>query len=228
MGALGESRKEPRLPDQTTLSDPPRPTADPLPETGSEEHVSGRKRLGWLLRNTKLWIVALVLLALAAGLAVASVSLFTSSSANPQNTFTAGALSHSNSKEGAAILTATGMVPGETETGRVTIENTGDASGKFRLSKSNLTDTPGPNGGKLSEVLRLKVVDTTGIPRTIYYGAYNAMPSISLGTWDQDEQHTYEFRVTFPEGGVPPSATTGDNAYQGSSTKIQFNWDATS
>jgi len=169
-----------------------------------------------------------VLLALAAGLAVASVSLFTSSSANPGNTITAGALSHSNSKDGAAILTASGMVPGETETGRVTIENTGDVSGKFRLSTSNLSDTPGPNGGKLSEVLRLKIVDRTRSLRTIYNGPYDAMPSIDLGAWEKDEQHTYEFRVTFPEGGVPPSATTGDNAYKGSATKIQFNWDATS
>ena len=216
------------MPDQTTLSESPRPATEPLAEATSEEHVSGSKRLRWLIRQTKVWIVALVLLALAAGLAVASVSLFTSSSANPENTFTAGALSHSNSKEGAAILTAPGMVPGETVTGGVTIKNTGDASGEFRLSKSNLTDTPGPNGGKLSQVLKLKVVDTTGIPRTIYYGAYNAMPSTSLGTWDEDEQHTYEFRVRFPEGGVPASATTGDNAYQGSSTQIQFNWDATS
>ena len=216
------------MPDQTTLSDPPRPATDPLPETASDEHVSGGKRLRWLFRNTKMWIVALVLLALAAGLAVASVSLFTSSSANADNTFTAGALSHSNSKEGAAILTASGMVPGDTETGRVTIQNTGDVSGKFRLSKSNLSDTPGPNGGKLSQVLRLKIVDSTRTARTIYNGALNAMPSIYLGTWEADEQHTYSFTVTFPNGGTPPSATTGDNAYQGSSTKVQFNWDATS
>ena len=216
------------MPDQTTLSDPPGPTSEPLSEAAADEHVSGGKRLKWLFRNTKLWIVALVLLVLAAALAVASVSLFTSSSANPENTFTAGALSHSNSKEGAAILTASGMVPGQTETGQVTIKNTGDVSGKFRLSMSNLSDTPGPNGGRLSQVLRLKVVDSTGTPTTIYDGAYNAMPSTDLGTWAKDEQHTYEFTVTFPEGGTPPSATTGDNAYQGSSTKIQFNWDATS
>jgi spore coat-associated protein N len=216
------------LPDQTTLSEPPGPTTDALPETTSDEHVSGGKRLGWLFRNTKLLIVALVLLGLAATLAVASVSLFTSSSANPENTFTAGSLSHSNSNEGAAILTAAGIVPGDTETGRVTIKNTGDVSGKFRLSTSNLSDTPGPNGGRLSKVLRLKVVDRTSTPRTIYNGAYNAMPSIGLGTWAKDEEHTYNFTVTFPNGGVPPSPTTGDNAYKGSSTKIQFNWDATS
>ena len=220
---------------QTTLSEAPRPTTESLSDpatdedvTTVDEHVSGGKRLGWLLRHSKMWILALVALGIAAALAVASVSLFTSSSANPDNTFTAGSLSHSNSKEGAAILTATNIVPGEAQTGQVTIKNTGDVSGKFRLSSSNLTDTPGPNGGRLSEVLTLKVVDSSGTPTTVYDGRYNAMPSTDLGTWAKDEQHTYQFTVTFPNGGVPQSATTGDNAYKGSSTKIQFNWDATS
>jgi hypothetical protein len=212
----------------TSQSPPPSPPVEAAPETAAEERVSGRKRLGWLLRNSKLWIIALIVLALAAAVAVASVSVFTSSSANPDNTFTAGNLSQSNSKDGAAILTAANMVPGDSEDGRVTIQNTGDVDGDFRLSASDLADTPGPNGGKLSQALRLKVVDTFGIPRTLYNGPYAAMPAIDLGSWSKGEQHTYEFTVTFPDSGVPGSATTGDNAYKSSSTKIQFNWDATS
>ena len=215
----------------STPTSPPGATAPPMdtaPDPTAEERPSGRKRLGWLLRNSKLWIVALIVLGLAAAVAVASVSVFTSSSANPNNTFSAGNLSQSNSKNGAAILTAAGMVPGDSEDGRVTIENNGDVDGKFTLSASDLSDTPGPNGGKLSDVLKLKVVDTFGIPRTLYNGKYNAMPAIDLGTWSKGEQHTYEFTVTFPDSGVPGSPTTGDNAFKGSSTKIQFNWDATS
>jgi hypothetical protein len=200
-------------------------------ETGSEppgeEGVSARKRAGWLLRNSKMWIVALVVLGLAAAVVVASVSVFTSSSANPDNTFTAGNLSQSNSKEGAAILSAAGMVPGDSDRGQVTIENTGDVDGKFRLSSSGLTDSPGPNGGKLSEVLTLRVIET-GSGQTVYSGKYNAMPGINLGTWAAGDEHRYEFTVTFPDSGLPGSATTGDNAYKSSSTKIQFNWDATS
>ena len=214
----------------STSASPPGAPSTPIDaETApaAEEDVSGRKRLGWLLRNTKLWLVALVLLGLAAAIAVASVSVFTSSSANPENTFTAGNLSQSNSAEGAAILTAANMVPGDTENGRVTIENTGDVDGKFRLSSSGLTDTPGPNGGRLSEVLTLKVIDVAN-GQQVYNGKYNAMPPKDLGTWPAGDEHTYEFTVTFPDSGVPGSATTGDNAYKSSSTKIQFNWDATS
>ncbi len=213
----------------STSASPPGVPSTPTEasEPATEERVSGRKRLGWLLRNSKLWIVALILLGLAAAVVVASVSVFSSSSANPNNTFTAGNLSQSNSAEGAAILAAANMVPSDRESGRVTIENTGDVDGKFRLSSSGLTDTPGPNGGKLSEVLNLRVVDT-GSGKVIYNGNYNAMPGIGLGTWGAGDGHTYEFTVTFPDSGVPGSATTGDNAYKSSSTKIQFNWDATS
>jgi hypothetical protein len=214
----------------STSASPPGATSTPVeaaPEPAAEEHVSGRKRFGWLMRNSKMWIVALVVLGLAAAVAVASVSVFTSSSANPDNTFTAGNLSQSNSKEGAAILSAANMVPGDAQTGRVTIENTGDVDGEFRLSSSNLTDTPGPNGGKLSEVLTLKVIDVAN-GQSVYNGKYNAMPGINLGTWPAGDEHTYEFTVTFPDSGVPGSATTGDNAYKSSSSKIQFNWDATS
>ena len=109
----------------------------------------------------------------------------------------------------------------------MTITNTGDVSGRFRLASSGITDTTGPNGGKLSAVLTLKIVDTTD-SSTVYDGKFDAMPAKDLGSWPAGEAHKYEFTVTFPEGGQPPSATTGDNAYKDSSTKIDFSWTATS
>lgn len=206
------------------------PTVPPAPAEAPSEEPSGRQRLGWLLRHSKLWLVALVLLLIAVAVAGASLAVFTSSSANPDNTFSAGTLSQSNSSEGAAILTAADMVPGDTKPGQVTITNTGDVSGRFSLSASNLTDTPGPNGGRLSEVLTLQIHDNAQPAGTdVYNGDFNAMPaSIDLGSWPQGQAHTYTFTVRFPEGGQPGSATTGDNAYQGSSTEVTYNWTATS
>jgi len=32
------------------------------------------------------------------------------------------------------------------------------------------------------------------------------------------------FSVRFPDGGTPPSPTTGDNAYQGSAAEVDFRW----
>jgi hypothetical protein len=118
----------------------------------------------------------------------------------------------------------------------VTIKNAGDVSGRFRVSGSTPTDTPGPNGGNLSEVLQLTVQDLGPDGAVgggddvapIYNGKFNAMPSLDLGSWDADEEHAYQFTVTFPDAGQPGSETTDDNAYEGAETKVTYTWDATS
>ena len=46
------------------------------------------------------------------------------------------------------------------------IANTGKASGYFSLSQADLTDVPGPNGGALSQRLRLEIVDVNRPPRS--------------------------------------------------------------
>jgi hypothetical protein len=79
-------------------------------------------------------------------------------------------------------------------------------------------------------VLSLRIHDDAAAAGTdVYNGKFDAMPaSIDLGSWPTGQAHTYTFTVTFPEGGQPGSATTGDNAYQGSSTKVTYNWTAVS
>jgi hypothetical protein len=54
------------------------------------------------------------------------------------------------------------------------------------------------------------------------------MGAQSLGSFAAGEARTYKFTVEFPDGGVPASATTGDNAYKGSSMSVGYQWDATS
>jgi archaellum component FlaG (FlaF/FlaG flagellin family) len=210
------------------MSTPTKPPAAGSEAAVEQEQVSGRERLGWLARNTKLWLGALILLILAIVIAAASGAIFTSSSANPENTFTAGNLSSSNSRPNVAILHAEDMVPSDTATGEVEIANTGDVSGRFRLSSSGITDTVGPNKGKLSEVLTLQIVDQANPGTPMYNGRFDAMPAKDLGSWPAGQKHRYTFTVTFPEGGTPSSATTGDNAFKDSATKIDFTWTATS
>ena len=192
--------------------------------------VSARERTGWVFRNAKILILALILLLIAALLVGVSFAVFSTSSANPGNMFTAGTLTSSNSKDNAAILTATRMVPGDTTTGTVTISNTGDSKGQFTLTGSTPTDTVGPNNGKLSTVLNLRIVeDPAGAAKQVYNGKLNGMTApIDLGVWNGGQGHTYEFTVTFPDTGTPGSATTGDNAYQGSSSQVTYTWNATS
>jgi Camelysin metallo-endopeptidase len=195
-----------------------------------DEQVSARERTGWVFRNARILILALILLLIAALLVGVSFAVFSTSSANAGNMFTAGTLTSSNSKDNAAILTAQRMVPGDTTKGTVTISNTGDSRGQFTLTGSTPTNTPGPNGGDLSSVLDLRIVeDPAGAARQVYNGKLNAMTGAQdLGVWNGGQTHTYEFTVTFPDSGTPSAGNTGDNAYQGSSTTVTYTWNATS
>jgi hypothetical protein len=142
---------------------------------------------------------------------VGTGAVFTSTSANPANIFSAGNLHHVNGKDGSAILTADKMKPGDTATGTVVITNDGDLGGKFTLSTSNLT-------GELAQALRVKIEDQTA-HSTLYNGPISAVPSLDAGTFAAGEAHTYLFTVTFPDQGAAI-----DNTYKGKSMSIDFNW----
>lgn len=172
-------------------------------------------------------VVALFALMLAAAMAVGSGANFNSTSANPGNMVTAGVLSHTNSKNGAAVLNVTKMKPGDTQNGEVTITNTGDIAGVFTVAAANLVNTPGPNGGQLSNLLDLKVDDMgatgAGPAANKYTGKLGAMSSASLGTWAAGETHVYRFTVTWANG-----TTAVDNLYKGSKVAVDFNWESQS
>jgi spore coat-associated protein N len=169
-------------------------------------------------------LVTIAAVLLAASVVAASGANFTSTSANPSNTFTAGNLHHTNSKDGAAILTVSKMKPGDTQSGTVTITNDGDLAGMFTLAKTITANVPGVNGGDLGAVLDLTITDGATTVWTGKLGA--AMAPLSLGAWAAGVTHTYTFTVEFPDGGTPASNTSGDNAYKGSSVTAQFDWTA--
>jgi spore coat-associated protein N len=186
-------------------------------------------RFAILARRPKLTLGALATSLAAVGLAVGSGAEFSSSSANPSSTFSSGTLSHTNSKDGSAILTASGMKPGDSASGSVTITNTGNMPATFTLSKSNLTNPQlGSGGEKLSDQLDLVVADGS---TTVYSGKLGAMGTITLdgdtstagtqkfgASGSSTAAHSYTFTVTLP-------SPTG-NAYQGTSTTVQYDWTA--
>lgn len=175
-------------------------------------------------------LVAIGALLLAVAVAVGSGANFNSTSANPGNVFSAGNLSHSNSKASAAILTATKMKPGDSTNGTVDIKNTGDVDGIFTLSKSNVTNTPASPA--FSGKLDLKIEDlgdpacVSSCPAAVtkYSGKLDAMGSVAMGTFTPNENHRYKFTVTFPDGGT----SGADNAYKGSTTSVQYDWESKS
>lgn len=184
-------------------------------------------RLHVLASRPKRTLGALILILAAVGVAIGSGATFTAQTANPSNTFSSGTLSMSNSKDGAAVLTASGMKPGDTATGTVDIQNTGSLAGTFSLSRSALTDSDGVN--PMSQKLNLVVKDcgdfSAGTPTcdagdpNRYSGTLAAMTgSNALGTYAANDKHRYEFTVTFD--------SSAGSVYQGDSSTATFQWDA--
>ena len=134
-----------------------------------------------------------------------------------------GSLTLSNDKEGAAVLSLSGMRPGDSVTDTVTLGNTGTLDGDLSLATSNLVDTPGSGGGTLSGELDLRIRDVTvpASPVMVYQGKIDALTPVALGTLTAGAARVYEFRVFFPDAG--PGA---ENAYQGSAVSVQFDWSA--
>jgi spore coat-associated protein N len=190
------------------------------------------KRMKFLFGQRRMQVLlTLAVLLLAASVVIGSGANFTAQSANPDNIFTAGNLSHLNSKNNAAILTANKMKPKDMVSGFVVITNDGDIPGDFTLTSTvpALTDIPGFVGGPLfSGLLTVKIYETKVLPVTgaktqIYGGAngavINVSPNYALGTFAVDEQRRYDFEVTFPNG-----TPAHDNDYKKATTSITYTW----
>lgn len=188
-------------------------------------------RIAFLAKEPKRVLGALAVLVAATGVVVGSGANFTASSANPNNSFSAGTLSILNDKENAAILTASNMKPGgAAATGVVDISNTGSLAGDFTLARSNVTNTDGAN--PMSAKLNLVVKDCgqwpdastvepcgDGDDTTVYSGTVDGMSSAqTLGNFSGGEKHRYEFSVQ-----LDASAT---DAYQGDGSTVRFDWAA--
>ena len=194
-------------------------------------------------RRPKRTLGALALGLCAIGVAVGSGADFHAETANPSNTFSAGALSMDNSRNGAAILTATDMKPGgPTQTGLVDIKNTGSVDGNFRLSRDQLTssDTTPTNPSPFANKVDIWVVDcgafsTVNGPygavdttptcgdaddHTLYLGSLASQNSpIELGTYQPGEKHRYDFEASL--------AGSAGNEDRGDSASVRYVFDAT-
>jgi spore coat-associated protein N len=177
-----------------------------------------------LRANPRRALAAMATLLIAVGVTAASGATFTAQTANPSNQFTAGTLTMTNSKNAAAILTASNMKPGDTATGTVDIKNTGSVSGAFTLGKTALTnsDTGTPMAPKLNVVVTDCGTDVNcalGTSTNVYTGTLAAMGTgIALGNFAGGAEHRYQFDVTLD--------TSTDNTYQGDNSVATFTWDA--
>jgi hypothetical protein len=137
-----------------------------------------------------------------------------------------GSLAIANSRAGQAVFSATGTRPGEGASGTVTIGNDGGVPGRFALAVTGMTEAAGLHGGLLSSRLRL-VVDEVGGAPPVYDGALADLEQVDLGMLAPGQLRSYRVEALLPDGGVPGSATSDDNRFQGASLTVGLEWRAT-
>jgi hypothetical protein len=138
-----------------------------------------------------------------------------------------GPVTLSSSRPGVALLHADHLKPGEQVAGIVSLTNQGDRPGDLALGLTGRRDRPGAYGGRLGNVLKLKVEDLSGrVPAR--ESLVNTAATMALGQLSGRETRTYRVTAIFPDGGVPATAITGDNALQGASVELALQWQLTS
>ena len=132
-----------------------------------------------------------------------------------------------NGRDGLPIFTVTKMAPGDSGSGEVTLSNSGVFPASLLLTTTRVADVPGLNGGRLSDVLRLRVEDMTGAaPAVVFEGLIHLGDKLPLAPLPPRGSRTFRFTVTLPDGGRPSSNATGDNAFEGSELQVDFTWTA--
>lgn len=169
-------------------------------------------------------IIGLILLATAVAVAVFATAIFTASSASAGNLIASGLMSVDQSKHGAALLSASDLLPGQSATGMVTLSNTGAKSGSFTLSTIDLTDTPGvPGGPPLSAraLLLIENVTSRSSPVRMYSGLLDGVGTLQLGRWAAGATHAFRFVLSLP-------TDVKESLYGQARTRLVFVWGVSS
>jgi hypothetical protein len=169
-----------------------------------------------LLIGSRHWLMlaALALTSLALGTAIFSGANFTSKSANSAS-LAAGSIKLSSSKPNQAIVSVSGMRPGESREGTIGIGNQGDVAGTIALKATGLS------GVALASAIELRIDDTTSGTTKKYNGKLAAFSSVNLGSFAAGATRTYKFTLTWPAG-------SDEASLQGTSTSLTLEWTGSS
>jgi hypothetical protein len=128
-----------------------------------------------------------------------------------------------NSHDGAAVLGAERLRPGDEVSGTVRIGNTGALAGRLVLRRGAVSDTPGAGGGRLSDALQLSIFDVTNpaAPAALYAGPLTAFTEVAAGTVARGGARQFRLAARL----VPPAGD--DNRFQGATTSLGLDWGAT-
>ncbi len=166
-----------------------------------------------------------VLAALLAGAATLRAVGWQAAAAPRVQAAASGSMALASSAQEGAIFTLANLGPGDTGAGEVTISNTGTLPGALALAAADLTDARGRYGGRLSERLRLRLLDVSpGRVAELYSGELGSMPQLQLGSLAVGDSRTFRFLVTMLDGGPPASPFVDDNVFQRATTAIAYEW----
>ena len=141
-------------------------------------------------------------------------------SAQEMESKASGAMRIAGSNANGAILTASGLAPGESIDGTVAIRDAGTRAAALKLSPTNLQQ--GGGAAPLAPALRLTVRDLSkGSDAIVYSGSLAGLRTIRVGALAPKEQRRYSFEATLPETGLV------DNALSGAWARVDFRWTLT-
>lgn len=155
-----------------------------------------RRRLR--LRTGLLALCVIALLAFTLHSLRLSDASFAAATANPTNVFVSGTLAHVNDHDGQIVVTASGMEPGDSAEGTLTLTGAGSLAGDYSLTPSSLRDVPAAPA--LSGMLLLTVEDTTGAAVTLYDGTAADFDVAALGSIGPGASRSYRIALEYPDG----------------------------
>jgi spore coat-associated protein N len=178
--------------------------------------VSASRRALWV-RSGLLGLVVFALLAFTLHSLRLSDASFTTATSNTSNVFIAGTLGHINNQNGRVLITASGLMPGDSRTGTMTLTGTGTIAGEYSLAPSSIVDVPAsPASPALSGQLDLVVEEVVGPTyETIWEGDLTDLEAdpAELGTIAPAAARTYRITLDYPSG-------TNEAALQGASMTL--------
>jgi spore coat-associated protein N len=147
--------------------------------------------------------LGLMLVIMASCAAATSAATFVVRTQNPSNAFAAGSFKLLNSADGSYAINVTGLRPGQSTTGTLSLTNQGDYVSGATISKVSITDTP--VSPALSGALTLLIEDITSTPQTLWNNTMSSFTTLTLTDFAKSQARTYRFTVTFPQAGATPS-----------------------
>ena len=163
------------------------------------------------------------LISLVAAVAVAIPGLggtladFTAVTTNPGNSFQSAVLTMTTDHPASSFVNVSDLIPGDSATRSVTVENTGSVPFTYVITASNEGGPPSLLWQDQADGLQVVVSDDDG---QIYSGPVNGLDAISAGVEvAASDTHVLTFVYSLP--------SSAGNAFQGLSQGIGITYDAT-